>query len=57
MVPAPLTSEPELAIPANISGTGNLSKNGGGALRLTGTNTFNGTASVYPAKSMSWAER
>src|SRR5262249_40372477 len=45
--PAPLTFEPELAIPANISGTGNLTKNGGGALRLTGTNTFDGTSSVY----------
>lgn len=45
--PAPLTSEPELAISANISGTGNLKKNGGGALRLTGNNTFDGTSQFY----------
>ncbi len=45
--PAPLTSEPELAISASISGTGNLFKDGGGALRLTGNNSFNGTAQVY----------
>jgi len=45
--PAPLTSEPELAISAAISGTGNLVKNGGGALRLTGNNTFDGTSQVY----------
>lgn len=42
-----LTTDPELAISAVISGTGNLVKNGGGALRLTGANTFDGTASVY----------
>jgi autotransporter-associated beta strand protein len=44
--PAPLTSEPELDISAAISGSGNIQKNGPGAMRLTGGNTFDGTPSV-----------
>jgi len=37
----PLTFDPELDVPAFISGGGNIVKNGGGAMRLSGANTFN----------------
>jgi len=37
----PLTSDPELDITAAISGGGNIIKNGAGAMRLSGANTFN----------------
>lgn len=37
----PLSSEPELVVSAVISGGGNIVKNGFGAMRLSGANTFN----------------
>jgi autotransporter-associated beta strand protein len=45
--PFPQTSNPELTVSASISGTGNITKSGLGALLLTGNNTFDGTPSIY----------
>lgn len=39
--PVPLGPDAELMIPALISGNGNISKNGGGTMHLSGANTFN----------------